>query len=250
MLNKPPGSNRALHRGFTLIELLVVIAIIAILAGMLLPALARAKARAVQINCTSNLKQLGLAIQMFADDNQDTLPPGPGSKFGLYWGQRAGCGTAPKYQYQMVNYIHSYLNLPTPTGDTVVFVPVFYCPGIERYTPKVIASQLPPKTDRVSYGCYNPDCVTNAPYRLNFRPFGYAEYEPIPPDRPHKLNEIQSQAPLSEIWSLVDIDQLGAAGATSWNFYLSPGPVHGKNRNYLYFDTHVAPKKPGIGGTF
>jgi len=89
---------RSLKKAFTLIELLVVIAIIAILAAMLLPALSKAKKKAQQAQCMSNLKQFGLAMVMYVSDYNDNFPASGSNGEGwhtedwIYW-QRPGDGT-------------------------------------------------------------------------------------------------------------------------------------------------------------
>lgn len=105
-IHKMPSPNR--HQGFTLIELLVVIAIIAILAAMLLPALASAKQKAWRIQCTSQMKQLGLGMTLFANDHEDRLPPAA-FRTGDYL-----------YQLSWDDYIHRYIGGTDSDGDLLV----------------------------------------------------------------------------------------------------------------------------------
>ena len=132
-------------RGFTLIELLVVIAVIAILAAMLLPALARAKQSANRLACLSNLRQWGLSLDMYLDDNNQTFPDfsignnTPGAPAGydqdtLYWTDLAAFAAAGYGNSAWFNALPPYVSqkaLWQYAADPTNFVVgrnVFNCP--------------------------------------------------------------------------------------------------------------------------
>jgi len=73
--------------GFTLIELLVVIAIISILASMLMPVFARARAKARQTSCLNNVKQITLGLKMYGQDHDEMFPYGKTANVGIFWHQ-------------------------------------------------------------------------------------------------------------------------------------------------------------------
>lgn len=208
--------------GFTLIELLVVITIIAMLAAMLFPVFGNVRSSAEKAKCASNMRQIGMAVLEYVHENDGVLP-------SPVW-----CGTQAGYKLgdqSLAGRLSSFLNQPPPSS-TSQRIDVFLCPGWVRAKRPAPSNMNP-----------GPVFLRNNSVRLTdgriIDPCSH-------PDSPKPLPQFYSvlaNVSASAVF-MQDVDELVGGGniyqRMNWTADSVPSyPVHGKVRNFLYYDGHV-----------
>ena len=233
---------RASHRGFTLIELLVVIAIIAILAGLLLPALSKAKASGQSTACLSNLKQLQTGYLIYVTDNGDCLPPDRAQTAGLGDVENLPGSWVVGNAKRDTNTANIQAGLIYPSVGSPA---VYHCPS------DVSTIITPGYTSATRFRSYSLNAWLNMSYNAN----GLDTVPQTYPWQQLKLSTIHRPSP-SGVFGFIDEQEQSidagpflceqpawvsgrAENSVDWYWYSLPSDRHSQGCNLSFLDGHV-----------
>jgi len=220
--------TRARPRGFTLVELLVVIAILGVLASLLLPALSAAKRRAQATSCLSNLKQFAVALQLYAQDHEDRLPPnadGREEALGAKWVE--GWLGLPGPDCTNTLYLRRSLLAPYLGGE----VGVWRCPAVR---PVTLGTVTQPRVRTVSLNCFLGSPV-ESPVARTYRRLGEIT-QPAPAEA---LTFVEERVETINDGSFALQWDFRPEEPGGWVLRDKPGVLHRRGAHLSFADGHV-----------